>query len=198
MKNRIVRVLLKRLRRVRNDNDDHHHHNRHHHHHNRHHDWIISNLYKKSHLASFSIITPQINGVLPLLLSCNTCLTQLRRLSFQSNWRRLCHTTRLGSGNTFHFFHQHTVCFIPVQLNLQVIVFLPRWSRPCRRRGPFYTLVHYYCQYLLLYIEKASCSKSKMLVDAVWTLWQTTILKTPLKTALVEKKQGTRNKIPAF
>ena len=35
------------------------------------------------HLANFSIIKPHINGVLLLLLYCNTRLTQLRRLSFQ-------------------------------------------------------------------------------------------------------------------
>ena len=34
------------------------------------------------------------------------------------------------------------IYFIPViQVNLRVVIFWPRRSRPCRRRGPFYTLV---------------------------------------------------------
>ena len=51
-----------------------------------------------------------------------------------------CHTTRFWCGKLFHLMHQHL--FYPgiIKLNLRVMIFWPRRSRPCRRRGPFYTL----------------------------------------------------------
>ena len=59
---------------------------------------------------------------------------------------RPCHATRFWWGKMFHLLHQHL--FYPgiIQLNLRVMIFWPRRSRPCRRRGPFYTLVLAYRQ----------------------------------------------------
>ena len=100
-------------------------------------------LEKKKCIWPTSIIKPQINGVLLLLLyCCNTRLTQLRCLRFQFQLKpSLPHYSPLIQ-NVFHFLHQHTVYFIPVQLDFQVIVFWPRRSRPCRRRGPVYEEKH--------------------------------------------------------
>ena len=55
---------------------------------------------------------------------------------------RPCHTTRFWCGKMSHLLHQHW--FYPgiIQLNLRVMIFWLRRSRPCRRRAPVYTPVH--------------------------------------------------------
>ena len=48
---------------------------------------------------------------------------------------RPSHTTRFWCGKMFHLLHQHL--FYP-----GIMIFWPHRSRPCRWRGPFYTLVY--------------------------------------------------------
>ena len=102
--------------------------------------FILNNTFDQLFYEKPQII---INGVPPLLLYCNTRLTHTAGAAEVSlSTKAVLGTYRAFDAEIFPISScANIIDSIPVYL--RVVIFWPRRSHPCRRRGPVYEEKHY-------------------------------------------------------